>query len=94
MAQDQGTTRLKAAARGRRRFALCVQNQDCEDLQIGKVHRVLPDGKAAAARLLRIVDDSDEDYLYPASCFVFVALPARAERALTAARRSTGGRAV
>jgi hypothetical protein len=82
---------LKTASRSRRSFALCIENEDCKDLEIGKVYRVLPDSKAAAARLLRVVDDSGEDYLYPASSFVFVELPSRAQRAL-GARRNAGNR--
>jgi hypothetical protein len=78
---------VRTTRKTRKRFALCIQNQACDDLEVGKVYRILPDKIAASASHLRVVDDSGEDYLYPASHFVFVELPFRAERALAAARR-------
>ena len=64
------------------RFALCIQSQDCEDLIARKVYRVLPDEASESAGYLRILDESGEDYLYPASYFVFVRLPRKAREAL------------
>jgi hypothetical protein len=43
---------------------------------------VLPDASAALSDFLRIVDDSGEDYLYPAACFVPLELPKAVEAAL------------
>ena len=57
------------------KFALCVRNDDCDDLEIRKLYRVLPDQRAAKEDYLRIVDESGEDYLHPASYFVAVRLP-------------------
>ena len=55
-------------------FVLCVDNHEYEaSLILGKVYRVLPDAKAAKDDLVRIVDESGEDYLYHKSHFVFVA---------------------
>ena len=57
-------------------FALCVDNSDYEaSLILGKVYRILPDVKAARDDLVRIVDESGEDYLYHKSHFVFVDFP-------------------
>jgi hypothetical protein len=56
------------------RFAFCVSNQGCDDLEVWKLYRVLPDDAAAREDFLRIVDESGEDYLYPASRFVVVEL--------------------
>ncbi len=67
------------------RFAFCVRNDDCEDLEQRKVYRVLPDERAESEGYLRIVDDSGEDYLYPEPYFVFIKLPRKAEQALVAA---------
>jgi hypothetical protein len=61
-------------------FAVCVRNDECEDLELRKVYRVLPDRRAARDRRLRVVDESGEDYLYPGSYFVRVRLPAEAQR--------------
>ncbi len=53
-----------------RQFAICIANDNCDDLQILKIYQLLPDQKAAEENYVRIIDDSGEDYLYPASCFV------------------------
>lgn len=57
-------------------FALCIDNTDYEASLIpAKVYRVVPDQRAAKDDLVRIVDESGEDYLYHKSHFVFVDLP-------------------
>lgn len=66
-------------------FALCVKNDDCEDLEKRKVYRVIPDKKADKDGYLRVIDESGEDYLYSASYFVRVQLPHEAEQAIAAA---------
>ena len=54
-------------------FALCIDNTDYQASLIpGKVYRVLSDPKAAKDDLVRIVDESGEDYLYHKSRFAFV----------------------
>jgi len=53
-----------------RQFAICVTNDNCDDLQVLKIYQLLPDEKAAEENYVRIIDDSGEDYLYPESCFV------------------------
>jgi hypothetical protein len=65
-------------------FALCVKNEACEDLEIRKVYRVLPDRRAEKDGYLRVVDESGEDYLYPESYLVLLHLPQKA-RLLVAA---------
>ncbi len=57
------------------RFAVCVSNANCDDLEVWKIYRVLPDDHAAQEDFLRIVDESGEDYLYPAGRFVLIDLP-------------------
>jgi hypothetical protein len=69
---------------GSKRFVICVRNTDCEDLAIRKVYQVLPDAKAEAVGLVRVVDESGEDYLYQADCFLPIELPQSIERALAA----------
>ena len=63
-------------------FALCIKNDDSEDLEKRKVYRVLPDEEAQKEGYLRVVDETGEDYLYPESYFVFLSLPREAENAL------------
>ena len=50
----------------------------------GKVYRILPDAKAARDNLVRIVDESGEDYLYDKSHFVFVDFPKAVARKILA----------
>ena len=71
----------------KRQLAICIRNKGAEDLEIRKVYRVLPDARAAKDGLIRVIDESDEDYLYPADYFVPVELPREAERALSPALR-------
>ena len=68
------------------KFALCVDNKDCEDLERRKIYQVLPDEEAEKEGFLRIVDESGDDYLYPQSYFVLVQLPREAQEALQATR--------
>jgi hypothetical protein len=63
-------------------FALCVRNDECEDLELRKIYQVLPDAGATEEGYLRVVDESGEDYLYPESYFVIVKLPRKAQQAL------------
>ncbi len=57
-------------------FALCVENVGYKaSLILGKVYRIIPDPVAAKDDLVRIVDESGEDYLYHKTHFVFVEFP-------------------
>lgn len=64
------------------RFAICLKNTGCEDLVIRKVYRILPDEKAEKTKHLRIIDESGEDYLYPAGYFFVIEVPEKVERSL------------
>jgi len=64
-------------------FALCIENRDCDDLEKGKVYRVVIDRDAIQEGYLRIIDESAEDYLYPAAYFVPLDLPQEVRNALT-----------
>jgi hypothetical protein len=68
----------------KQRFVICVQDESNEDLEIGKVYQVLPDESADQDNYIRVIDESGEDYLYPADYFVPITLPQEAERALLA----------
>ncbi len=64
---------MKARAK---QFALCIDNSDfLASLIPGKVYRILRDPLAGQDDLVRIVDESGEDYLYHKSHFVFVDFP-------------------
>jgi hypothetical protein len=75
-----------------RKFVICVRPGDSEDLEIRKVYEALPDQKAAREGYLRIVDESGEDYLYPAEYFASVRLPAAAIRELASTLSPTSAR--
>jgi len=64
------------------RFAICLKNKGCEDLVVRKVYPILPDERAEKDKHLRVIDESGEDYLYPANYFIVLELPQKAERAL------------
>jgi hypothetical protein len=82
---------MKNQARGR--YVICLRTEGAEDLEVRKVYRVLADESASARGHLRIVDESGEDYLYPAEWFVAVEVPEEAEEALAAAASAKATRA-
>jgi hypothetical protein len=65
------------------RFAVCIENAVyVDDLNVRTVYRVLPDESAARSNYIRIVDETGEDYLYPAENFVLIDVPPEAQKAL------------
>lgn len=56
-------------------FVVCIKNDDCEDLKLRKIYARLPDEKAAEDDYICVIDESGEDYLYPAIYFYPVELP-------------------
>jgi hypothetical protein len=75
---------LKAAvAEPQTGFVLCLKAGDYEgELVVGKVYRKLPPRKADPRTDVRIVDESGEDYLYPAGWFVAISVPVKGRRAI------------
>ncbi len=67
-----------------KRFVLCLSNDGCEDLERRKLYEVVDDEKASSDGYVRVVDESGEDYLYPAANFASVELPADVVNALEA----------
>jgi hypothetical protein len=58
------------------RFAICINNsQYPASLELHKIYRVIPDQDAEQDDDLRVIDESGEDYLYPADFFVLLDLP-------------------
>ena len=71
--------------RAAKQFALCIENAGNEaSLILGKVYRILPDRRAAKDDLVRIVDESGEDYLFDRSQFVFVDFPVAVRKKILA----------
>lgn len=68
--------------RSRNQFVLCVRSAGYRaSLEARKVYRVVRDPEAESESLLRVVDESGEDYLFPSSLFVPIDLPAGAKSA-------------
>jgi hypothetical protein len=67
------------------RLVLCIRNGGSEDLEPRKIYQVLPDRAAVREGYVRVIDESGEDYLYPAEYFVPVKLPAAVTRQLLSA---------
>ena len=59
------------------RFVVCINSGGYVDLEPLKVYRVRRDKDAHAHGLLRVVDGSGEDYLYPARFFQPICAPSR-----------------
>jgi hypothetical protein len=58
-------------------FAVCISNSEYPvSLELHKIYRVLPDEDAEQDGDLRVIDESGEDYLYPAEWFMKLELPA------------------
>jgi hypothetical protein len=70
-----------------RPLVICVKNDGYEvSLELRKIYVAVPDPDAEQRGLRRVIDESDEDYLYPSNFFVDIALPQSIRRAvLTAA---------
>lgn len=57
------------------RYVVCVNNEGYPaSLERRKIYQVLPDPQALAHKLIRVIDESGEDYLYPADYFVPITL--------------------
>jgi hypothetical protein len=66
------------------RFAICVSNAGVPaSLELRKVYRLVSDPAAASEGLVRVVDESGEDYLYPDKFFVPIEVPKAAVRAFS-----------
>lgn len=60
----------------RRHFFLCIRNDGyAASLQVRTVYPALSDPEAESHGMLRILDESGEDYLFPASMFVPIDVP-------------------
>jgi hypothetical protein len=57
-------------------------------LEIGKLYRFIPDEEAEAEGLIRVIDESGEDYAFDTERFHPIRVPAVVEKALLAASHS------
>jgi hypothetical protein len=58
------------------KFAVCLSNEGYPaSLEPRKLYEILDDPQAASKGLLRVIDESGEDYLYPARMFALMPIP-------------------
>ncbi len=70
-------------------FVVCLNNKGYPaSLEIGKIYRSIPDEDAEAEGLMRVIDESGEDYAFDAERFHPISIPAVVEKALLAASQS------
>lgn len=68
----------------RKRYVLCVKNTGYRaSLEVRKIYQALSDPAAAKHGLIRVIDESGEDYLYPEECFISIEVPKAAEQAFS-----------
>jgi hypothetical protein len=68
------------------KFVICIVNQDYPvSLEKRKIYEVVPDPEAEKIGHIRVIDESGEDYLYPATCFIDAHLPKDVQAAIVKA---------
>jgi len=73
-----------------KQFALCLENAGNEaSLILGKIYRVVPDARAAKDGLVRIIDESGDDYLFAKDQFAFLELPQAVRKRVLALQRAS-----
>ena len=66
------------------KFVICIENSDYPaSLEKRKIYGVVPDRDADNIEHIRVIDESGDDYLYPASLFIDARLPKPVESPLT-----------
>jgi hypothetical protein len=79
---------LRAAIKimARQQLVVCVNNQGhSAALETRKIYVALRDAAAEKHGLIRVVDESGDDYLYPKTFFRPIALPQAIKKAVLAA---------
>ena len=62
------------------KFVVCLNNKDYPaSLELHKIYQIIPDEKIETDGEMRVIDESGEDYIYPAEWFVAVEVPAAVE---------------
>lgn len=63
-------------------FAVCINNENyLASLEKRKIYQIISDQGAAEQNLIRVIDESGEDYLYPNNYFALIELPLSVEEA-------------
>jgi hypothetical protein len=65
------------------RLLICIENKGYRvSLEKRKIYVALPDAKALKHGLVRVIDESGTDYLYPQSLFLPITVPASLRKAI------------
>jgi hypothetical protein len=76
----------KKRSSSRKFYVVCVRNDEyAASRETRKIYVAMPDAEAEDEQCIRVIDESGEDYLYPAEFFITLSLPASVERALAKA---------
>ncbi len=71
-------------SRTSKKYVVCVKNRGYRvSLERRKIYELVPDEKALNHNLLRVIDESGDDYLYPADFFVPIKLSASIQSAFS-----------
>jgi hypothetical protein len=62
-------------------YVVCISNRGYRaSLVSRRIYKTLPDPEAAKQSLIRVVDETGEDYLYPSKMFVAIDIPQAVEK--------------
>ena len=65
---------------GNSEHVVCVKNEGYRaSLVVRRIYKVLPDAEAGKRGLVRVIDESGEDYLYPKKLFAVIEVPRTAK---------------
>jgi hypothetical protein len=57
-------------------YVVCISNKDYPtSLETRKIYQTIPDSDAVKHQMIRVIDESGEDYLYPSNFFILIQLP-------------------
>jgi hypothetical protein len=72
------------------RFVICIRNSGyLASLELRKLYEVVEDAEAEKDDMIRVIDESGDDYLFPSHRFIAAPLPAAVEEAVLLARDET-----
>jgi hypothetical protein len=67
-------------------YMVCIKNENYSaSLELLKIYQAIADERAAQDQLIRVIDESGEDYIYPADMFVAIELRQAIEQAFAEA---------
>ncbi len=66
-------------------YVMCIKNDGyAASLEMRKIYQAISDTDSAEKKMIRVIDESGEDYLFPEEFFVPIQIPKNAERIFAA----------